>query len=844
MTDLSHESGAACGCCAGTTARTPGVIENRPGLPEIAYRSGVHGDFLASMTAGLTRRSRPGLGRLRTRDPDDPAIALLDAWAVSCDILTFYSERLANESFLRTATERTSLQELGKLVAYRLDPGAAAETHLAFTLERPPVLPPRDPPDPGLTPPAVPAAVVLETGLRVQSVPGPGEAPQTFETVEAIEARPEWSALPAVRTRPYFPTINRIDAWLGGTGLGLARGTPLLLAGGDLVDDRWDVRLLTRVEEFAAKRLTHVVWEPGLGSWNPVNLPADAPEAYVLRKRLPVFGHNAPVWKAMNQQFRTDYLQQFTSVPAEGKEWPFFLAIRSLGPDTCEVDLDGSHPDVVRGSWVVLSQDATDFYRELYEVTVVAELSRSAFGVSGKITRLTLRGELHDGFNTPRDVTVWAVADPLVIAEAPDDSPVDATTIVVAGNGAAMREGRTLVLAGHTLGGVPRAEVVTLASAQAIPGGRTELTLLTAPAVPLARGDAVVFGNVARATHGETVSQILGSGDGRRGFQTFRLSQGPLTHVRAEGPRGTASTLDVRVDGVRWTELPTAYTAEPDERVFVTRDEPDGSVSVVFGDGDRGARPASGSLNVRATYRKGLGVAGNAAADAVSQATDRPLGLKGVTNPMPAIGGVDPETESRARASIPLPVRTLGRAVSLLDYADFAAAYSGIGKASAVVLPLRAGRTVVVTVADVASRPPAQPMLDRLEGELRRAGDPHVLVEVVATRPASFRIAIGLRIDAAYERDAVMAAVEARLREVYGPVVRALGEPVHRSAVIATAAAVPGVVAVDLDRLYRATAGLQPRLLADPARVAGSSLVGVELLALSDAPFDWLQEMP
>jgi hypothetical protein len=79
---------------------------------------------------------------------------------------------------------------------------------------------------------------------------------------------------------------------------------------------------------------------------------------------------------------------------------------------------------------------------------------------------------------------------------------------------------------------------------------------------------------------------------------------------------------------------------------------------------------------------------------------------------------------------------------------------------------------------------------------------------------------------------------------VYGPVVRALGEPVHRSAVIATAAAVPGVVAVDLDRLYRATAGLQPRLLADPARVTGSSLVGVELLALSDAPFDWLQEMP
>ena len=111
-----HQPGSTCGCCAGTTVRTPGVVDNRPGLPAIAYRSGVHGDFVASMLAGLTRRSRPGLAGLRTRDPDDPTIALLDAWAVACDVLTFYTERLANERYLRTARDRTSLQELGKLV--------------------------------------------------------------------------------------------------------------------------------------------------------------------------------------------------------------------------------------------------------------------------------------------------------------------------------------------------------------------------------------------------------------------------------------------------------------------------------------------------------------------------------------------------------------------------------------------------------------------------------------------------------------------------------------------------------------------------------------------------------
>ena len=43
-------------------------------------------------------------------------------------MLTFYQERIANESYLRTATERVSLQEMGKLIGYRLRPGVAAET--------------------------------------------------------------------------------------------------------------------------------------------------------------------------------------------------------------------------------------------------------------------------------------------------------------------------------------------------------------------------------------------------------------------------------------------------------------------------------------------------------------------------------------------------------------------------------------------------------------------------------------------------------------------------------------------------------------------------------------------
>jgi len=846
MTDHTGSSTATCGCCSGTAVRTPAEIQNRPGLAEVAYRSGTHSDFLASMVAGLSRTDRPVLAGLRTRDPDDVSIALLDAWAVACDVLTFYSERLANESFLRTATERTSLQELGKLVAYRLSPGVAAETWLAFALERPPTAAPAATADPGALPPTVPAAITLPVGLRVQSVPGPGELPQTFETIAEVEARHGWNALPVVRTRPHLPIFNRVDAWLDGIGLGLAKGDVILFASKDLVNDRWDARLLTDVVPDNEGQRTHVRWEYGLGSFQPYNRPADAPSAYVLRKRLAVFGHNAPVWRAMNGDFRTGYVKVHPDpAGAEAGEWPSFTAVSNARGFT-HVDLDGAHPDVVRGSWVVVSQDTGGFYRELYEVVERAELSRAEFGLSGKVTRLKLRGEAHD-FDTPRDVTVMAVPEPLTVVEAPDDTALAGTNVVVVeGDATGMDKGRSLVLAGRTAGGAAHSEVVGLVSAMAAPGGRTTLTLERALTGSYARDTAVVYGNVVHATHGESVTQVLGSGDARTGFQTFALQQSPLTFVPADNARGAASSLEVRVDGVRWAERPSAYGVGPGDRVFVTRDEPDGGVSVVFGDGSRGARPASGSNNVRAAYRKGIGAAGNVHEGQLSQALDRPLGLKGVSNPVPATGGVDPEAEPHARVSIPIGVRTLGRAVSLQDFADFALTFTGIGKAASTVLALRSGRAVVVTVAAEDGSPPPEPTRLRLEAEIAAEADPNVVVRVLGCRSASFRVALKVKVDPDRESLAVREAVRGALAATYGAAARSLGEPVHRSAVVAVAAAVPGVVAVDLDLLHRVgtTPKLEVRLVADPARVQAGEPLAAELLAISTTALDLPLEMP
>jgi hypothetical protein len=207
---------------------------------------------------------------------------------------------------------------------------------------------------------------------------------------------------------------------------------------------------------------------------------------------------------------------------------------------------------------------------------------------------------------------------------------------------------------------------------------------------------------------------------------------------------------------------------------------------------------------------------------------------------------VDPEPATHARASIPLPIRTLGRAVSLRDYADFALAFTGVAKADAVVLPLRSGRSVVVTIADDDGLPPPAATADRLARTLRDQGDPYVRVVVLPARTAAFRLALKIGVDPDRDRAEVIARVRHALLGGFGRAGRLLGQPVHRSALIAAAAAVPGVVAVDLDRLYRTAApALELRLAADPSRVAPDGTpLAAELLAIADDPFDWFLEMP
>ena len=374
-------------------------------------------------------------------------------------------------------------------------------------------------------------------------------------------------------------------------------------------------------------------------------------------------------------------------------------------------------------------------------------------------------------------------------------------------------------------------------------GGFTTLALTRNLTHSFRRDSVTLNANVAPATHGETVSEVLGSGNGSRPYQRFTLHQAPLTHTSAETPSGTETSLQVRVNDVLWHEAPTLFRSGSRDRIYTARTGDDGKVTLLFGDGRTGARLPTGTENVRATYRKGIGRAGNVKPGQLSLLLTRPLGVRAALNPLPAAGGDDPETLDRARRNAPLTVLTLDRIVSLRDYEDFARAFGGIAKALATWTWDGQRQGVFVTVAGVdgAALDENGRTFKNLVAAMHGAGDPYVPLRVKSYAEAGFRLAGVVTRHPDYLSDKVEADVRVALLRYFAFDARAFGQPVALSEVMAAIQAVPGVVAVDIDALHRLDlvggAGLQMRLPA-AAPQPGGTTSPAELLTLAADDID------
>ncbi|RYE05644.1 MAG: hypothetical protein EOP51_34425 [Sphingobacteriales bacterium] len=322
------------------------------------------------------------------------------------------------------------------------------------------------------------------------------------------------------------------------------------------------------------------------------------------------------------------------------------------------------------------------------------------------------------------------------------------------------------------------------------------------------------------------------------------MKQTPLTYISSDNASGAKSTLEIRVNDILWEKTDSFIGCGPADKVYVTQLNDDATTTVIFGDGIYGARLPRGQNNIRAKYRKGIGLGGLVKANQLSQLITRPLGVKEVTNMLTPSGAADAELIDDARANATLTIHTLGRVVSLQDYEDFARSFSGIDKALATWAWLGQKRGVCVTVAGANGQPVSADLTNNLTTALIKSAGTNTLVTVCAYKPIFFRLEAKIEIDPAYIAQNVINAVDACLRETFSFKQRQLGQLVSQSEVIATIQRVDGVKAVDLDKLYRTEdAGIQLNNLLKSARTVpgDDKIIAAELLIIDPRPIHLTQ---
>lgn len=929
-----------CGCCEGVTARTPLEIYNPPGLNSIKYRVGTHASFKQSMLASLSSPYYPTMIGLKTRNDDDFSIALLDAWATVADVLTFYQEYLANESYLRTASERESVLNLARLIGYELRPGVAASAYLAFSLE---------------DAPGSPGAAKINPGTQVQSIPGPGEMPQTFETLEKIDARAEWNEIKPRLTKRHPIAADGNPFYFEGISTGLRPGDGLLITpdSGDQVfrqvekvilqadKSRTEVwlqdapvppasnpksdflmrkatspssQIQTSVQppmasasrvELSGLRMTTAIAMPNLvaeGVQNAADFSAMArtrniavksifkdsyatqpapPSVIAFRVKAAIFGHNAPRLDSLPSSMALGTLgvKRDPGDPSkldvgDAIPGPYFnrneeswvdttldhYNIQHIQPndppqDQINLYLDNVYPGIVNSSsnktsWVVIKDDG---HWQRLSIRDVRELTKSDFTLTSKVTALKVEdlGNVWASF-TIRGTSVFAQSEELALSRLPIDDPISKDIIELDELVDGLFSGQIIIVCGELdmdgKRGNIDCEMATIANAEHCFDQRfTRITLRSGLKNTYVRSTVTISANVALATHGETKREVLGSGDASTPFQKFSLRQPPLTYITSETPTGAESTLKVYVNDIQWHEVPSLYGHSPHDRVFIARNDDSSNTEIEFGDGRIGARLPTGQDNVKAVYRKGIGVSGSVGADSLNLLMNPPLGVKGVTNPMAAEGGDDPEDIDRARENAPVGMLTMSRVVSLQDYEDFARSFAGIAKALATWTWNSQARGIFITVAGPkgADVPMDSPLFKNLISAMQRSGDPYVHIDLRSYLKAFFRISANILVDPDRKADLVISDVKKTLLSKYSFDARQLGQPVTLSEVIGMIQAVPGVIAVDIDRLYRVddkSGNMLSQFLIAAAPQSGtdaSLLTAAELLMLDpNHPFD------
>jgi hypothetical protein len=1009
MSDKSQDTDT-CRCC-NDKPESPDIY-NRPGKGALDYRIGTHQDFFRRMVARLPKMELPDkkirpLTALKTRDLDDTAIAFLDAWAEVADVLTFYQERIANEGYLRTATERRTVLELARTIGYELGPGIAANAYLAFTVE---------------VAPGSPGEAVVPKGTKVLSIPGQGEMPQAFETSTEIIARAEWNALRPRMTRPqvlgteeaskeastiYIEGLNS-DLKPGGRILFVVTVTDLKdpnkkkiiptvktikeavleeklnrtrIELGDspktpeykpYVPKTYAVPYMTVLpfnEIYVSQRIMNQAWQEkdliaflSFQGWSSKSVtdhintmmakhkavsPMDDAQLYANQSVMGTFnrgigkadvaavetqsitttlyyfkaqggsfGHNAPLWASLpaSQRSETGTVKgpiegtvtgtvtgtvigpiygpitgtvagsiTGTGIEYNNKEVPYSrdwdkkgsepsIAQDSAGKSYNEKKMDMFYFDrilseLLPGSWVILE----DKESKPYLVDKVFETTRADFSLSTKVTGVVVKSPNNgdpnlEGFKM-RTTTIYALSRPLTLAALPIDSPIgpnqaEVDELTLDDTVMNLQVGQVVAVKGerNDLEGVKCCEIVKLKEPVQY-GGLTTLFFEEGLKNIYKRDTVTINANLAPATHGETVREILGSGRGSLANQKFVLKKPPLTYIQAASSTGRESSLAVRVNDVLWDESGQLYGLDERSESYIVRIDDDHRATVIFGDGTMGSRLPTGVENITAIYRSGIGLPGMLPADKLTLLPTRPLGIRGVTNPVPTSDAAEPEDRDSAKYNAPRTVQILSRIVSLQDFEDYSRAFPGIGKAKAISVGEGEGRFVHITVAaasavagggaadkSLATHEVSQVSKQNLIDAIKETCDPTQHFKVDFYQPLFFNLTARILVNPSYNFDQVRADVENALKTAFSFERRDFGQSATAAEAIAIIQNIREVIAVDLEEFYNpfkkpVRAEVLPTIkLSRPTRATATRIIAKRIVRTPNQRFEEVLE--
>ncbi|MGH6905711.1 MAG: hypothetical protein ACREIR_23580, partial [Geminicoccaceae bacterium] len=507
----------------------PPVLDIPAGLDRLPRQIAGFPEFRLALLAGISAQS--ALDAWRAREGDDFGVMMLEWWAYVLDVLAFYGGEIANELYLRTAVRDASLRRLTGLIGYAPKPPLAASATLALSAE-----------------PGQPIAVPAGTAFRSDAFDG--APPQIFETgadVTIAKSLNTWTIQPIRPT-----TFGGGPLLLDPRTAGIAEGQLVLLTWGS---SKHVGRARTVQPIRMLDGATYVSLEldpaPGISATQAVN--------DIAVRLLPLRAGLTP----------------FLDDPDD--------PVTQGGGETSLV-LDALYAQLRTGATVVVENGTTG---ELHaaeinkiarkEVGIPVSSSTSADTPIAHMTELTLEGDEPTWIASaaPASLTVHfgAVSAGRVVRPASIELTLD-----------------DLLPSAGLKGPIEPLQLATqsrvllrdaLEAGADLPGnvsddgaGNGTLTPLSdaAPFAQALRTPVEVFGNLVVVSRGESVEEILGSGDATQTFQRFRLTRKPLTYLSAPGTAtGRASTLEIWVGGVRWGEVASLFLAGAEDEVYTVR---------------------------------------------------------------------------------------------------------------------------------------------------------------------------------------------------------------------------------------------------------------------------------